>query len=330
MNDKHSIGVVLTAYNDIRTISVSLNSIAVQDSAPDCVLLVDDASSDGTVEELRRYAQDHPNVLVIENETNIGVARSRNKALKHLDTDYVLFVDSDDVLKSSALRIYRSMLQDDRADAELDVVYSRAIAFDERVSRSVGVVDHDLTAGVRTGLEMLDLLAHAQVHAYLWNKLIRRSLLVGLSFPVMSSQSDLALLPLVFGRASRVAVTDAVTYEYRLRDGSITNSKAQTSENVLACLRSFELAYGEALQRKPPTFTAVWLGLRAVHAAIAADEPVGSLRSSLRISTPWPVLVKIASKNRRLGVMALLATRLGRLYDSLVRVSRAFRSRKAR
>ena len=61
------------------------------------VYLVDDGSTDGTVELIRSR---FPQVQILENEINLGIAKSRNRALRSVRTPYVLSLDCDTILRA--------------------------------------------------------------------------------------------------------------------------------------------------------------------------------------------------------------------------------------
>lgn len=88
------VSIILAAYNTFEYISDCLASIPERDDIE--VILVDDASDDGTEIELIKYCRDHKGCIFIHNDENIGVALSRNEALDIAFGDYVTILDSDD------------------------------------------------------------------------------------------------------------------------------------------------------------------------------------------------------------------------------------------
>jgi GT2 family glycosyltransferase len=101
-----TVGVI--NYNGMSTLPEVLHSLRRLDYPDYCVLLVDDASQDGS----REYALQHyPEVRVIAQETNQGAAAARNMVLRSASTEYVLLLDNDMVLQHDALlRLMQVML----------------------------------------------------------------------------------------------------------------------------------------------------------------------------------------------------------------------------
>ncbi len=69
------------------------------------LILVNDKSTDNTLKVLERYKNEYPqNIILINNEKNMGSAYSRNKGLKYAKAPYVNFLDSDDIISKDAFK----------------------------------------------------------------------------------------------------------------------------------------------------------------------------------------------------------------------------------
>lgn len=88
------VSIILAAYNTFEYISDCLASIPERDDIE--IILVDDASDDGTEIELIKYCRDHKGCVLIHNDENIGVAMSLNKACDVASGEYITQLDSDD------------------------------------------------------------------------------------------------------------------------------------------------------------------------------------------------------------------------------------------
>ena len=87
------VDVIVPAFNTEAFLARTIRSIYEQ-SAIAKVIIVDDGSSDGTLEVARAAA---PSAQILTGP-NQGVARARNRAIAALSADWVQFLDSDDVL----------------------------------------------------------------------------------------------------------------------------------------------------------------------------------------------------------------------------------------
>ncbi len=91
------VSVIIPAYQAANTIGRALASVAAQSVKPAQVIVVDDGSSDGTLEmaEQMRTAMAGIEFKIIGQE-NKGAGAARNRALKEATQDYVAFLDADD------------------------------------------------------------------------------------------------------------------------------------------------------------------------------------------------------------------------------------------
>ena len=103
LNRMPEVTVYTCAYNAFETIERAIKSVLSQDyNGLMEYIIVDDASTDGTDEVINRFA-DHPNVHIIRNDTNMGLASSCNRALRDAKGKYFIRLDADDELLSVAL-----------------------------------------------------------------------------------------------------------------------------------------------------------------------------------------------------------------------------------
>ncbi|NGQ97308.1 glycosyltransferase family 2 protein [Brevibacillus sp. SYP-B805] len=99
--------VVIPTYNRARFIGKAIRSVLGQTYKGWKLLIIDDASTDNTKQEVARYLI-HPNVQYVRMEQNAGISAVMNKALSLVDTPYLVQLDSDDWLPSRALAILAS------------------------------------------------------------------------------------------------------------------------------------------------------------------------------------------------------------------------------
>ena len=128
-----SISVIVPAYNAARTLAATLASIAAQTRPPLEVIVVDDASTDGTVEIAVTFATRLPNLQVVRQAKNGGVSKARNAGLAASHGDLLAFLDADDLWHPTYLTKMAEALQA-RPDASFAYSYLRRVDMDGRVS----------------------------------------------------------------------------------------------------------------------------------------------------------------------------------------------------
>jgi glycosyltransferase involved in cell wall biosynthesis len=91
-----SLSVVVPNYNHARHLETCLSAILRQSVQPLEVIVLDDASTDNSVEVIRRIAAQHPVVRLVQNEKNLGVMPNINKGIQLSRGEYIYVASADD------------------------------------------------------------------------------------------------------------------------------------------------------------------------------------------------------------------------------------------
>jgi len=91
------VSVVLACYNGMKYLEQQLHSLDAQNYPNFEVVVVDDASTDGTYEYLLDYVSTHHNYTLVCNDTNSGVVTTFEKAILLAKGDYIALCDQDDI-----------------------------------------------------------------------------------------------------------------------------------------------------------------------------------------------------------------------------------------
>ncbi|NKI32021.1 glycosyltransferase family 2 protein [Croceivirga thetidis] len=105
------ISFVVPVYNAEDTVENCVNSILNQSFESFEVILVNDGSTDGSLEICNKFSR-HPKVKII-NQANAGVSASRNRGIELSKGTHICFIDSDDWIDSSYLKDFISEFEDD-------------------------------------------------------------------------------------------------------------------------------------------------------------------------------------------------------------------------
>ena len=92
---KDLISIIMPCYNAGKTISRTLNSIREQDFKDVEIIVVNDGSSDNSLEVVSMFAKVDNRIRVIS-QRNSGVSVARNNGLKEAKGNYIVFIDADD------------------------------------------------------------------------------------------------------------------------------------------------------------------------------------------------------------------------------------------
>ncbi|MDP9952897.1 MULTISPECIES: glycosyltransferase [Streptomyces] len=116
------ISVIIGAYNAMPYLTKTLTSVVEQTIGRDRleIITVNDGSTDGTGDELERFAAQYPGLFqVFHQENSGGPSAPRNKGLDHARGKFVFFLDADDYLGEEALERMLAMAEKNNTDVVL-------------------------------------------------------------------------------------------------------------------------------------------------------------------------------------------------------------------
>ena len=97
------VSIILPIYNCDKYVRHTIESVLNQDYKNWELLVVNDASTDNSLDEVMKYAKEDSRIKVQSLKTNKGVSAARNAALEHADGRYVAFIDADDLWAKNKL-----------------------------------------------------------------------------------------------------------------------------------------------------------------------------------------------------------------------------------
>lgn len=111
------ITIMIPVYNIEPYIEKCLQSVCNQTYENLQIIIVDDCSTDGSLQICELYAEKHRNIQVVHNQTNQGLSASRNIAMTYATGDFYLFIDGDDWIEEDLCEKAVELLREDgRAD----------------------------------------------------------------------------------------------------------------------------------------------------------------------------------------------------------------------
>ncbi|MFQ1063838.1 glycosyltransferase family 2 protein [Bordetella trematum] len=119
------VSVIITSFNCEKYIKRSIISLINQSIVPFEIIVVDDASTDGTLKVLKEMALYWPSLRVISLNTNVGTYAAKNIGIKAAQGDYVTFQDADDWSHPRRLEICRAELEKRRYLVAVSSLYLR-------------------------------------------------------------------------------------------------------------------------------------------------------------------------------------------------------------
>lgn len=183
------------------------------------IILVDDGSPDECPQICDEYAEAHKNIRVVHRE-NGGLSAARNSGIEAAQSEYIMFVDSDDYIEPNSLSGLLNQIERDNLDV-LRYNYQNVNEHYEIFSPNKDPKrDVDYRESVTDGETFLN--NRLGPGCYAWQFVIKRELLDDCSFKEGIYFEDTEWTPRILVRAKRVASTEKIVYNYLWREGSIT------------------------------------------------------------------------------------------------------------
>src|SRR5688500_17911956 len=93
------VSIIILTYNNLLYSQLCLDSVYCNTTYTNFeIIVVDNASTDGTVDWLKGYAERHPNLKLILNSENRGFAAGNNQASREASGEYLIYLNNDTVV----------------------------------------------------------------------------------------------------------------------------------------------------------------------------------------------------------------------------------------
>lgn len=218
MNDK--VSIIIPAYNVESYIIECLDSIERQTYKNIEIIVIDDGSSDNTLEILNRRALNSTRSYLVLSQNNAGQSVARNRGLKEASGEFIVFVDSDDWLTGdSAIEKMVNKIQSEKAD-----FVQCSLEFVKAEKHSVyRVPQKESISGVQP---LHDMLMVQDLYTSPWAKIYSANFLIknNLTFMEGLVNEDTAFSILIASKANKVGFLNDVVYSSREREGSTSRS----------------------------------------------------------------------------------------------------------
>lgn len=232
MNEQPLITVIIPVYNTESTIEKCILSVVEQTYSQIEIIVVDDGSTDGSQQLIRKLTSQYNNILLLTKE-NGGQASARNLALDKFNGDYVCFLDSDDWLVRTTIEKLVFSVIDSGADIASCDFQTLNENGEVTGKYSSGIVNNNCEEV--TEANSLPYRLVPQVTGKLFNKRLFEH--GNNQFPEGIWYEDLALLPTLVMQSNKVVHLKEHCYQYFKRDGSTTLS---FTPKVLDALKALE------------------------------------------------------------------------------------------
>jgi len=135
--------VVMPVYNAEKFIEKTLRSVMNQTVKDIEIICVNDCSKDKSTDIIKELQKEDSRIILVENETNLKVSRTRNNGVAHAKADWVALLDSDDAWEPTYLE--KVIARRDETGGRLISTSCKFMNNDGEVLDSVFIVPEEIT-----------------------------------------------------------------------------------------------------------------------------------------------------------------------------------------
>lgn len=218
----YSISVVLPVFNGKRYIKKAVESVLNQSLTDFELIVVNDGSTDNTLDILNSFKDERLKVL---SQTNNGPGAARNRGLEIARGEYVMFLDSDDWFLEDALKIAYGEATLKSTDISIfQIIKYDSGNFSQNDWFNLNTFDESFEGRVFDHHDCRDFLFDISVSAC--QKIFRREFLekIDARFPEGIYFEDMPFFFYTFLKAQRISIIRRHLYVRQKHPGSITES----------------------------------------------------------------------------------------------------------
>lgn len=221
--------IIIAAYNIEDYIGRCIESCINQTLQDIEIIIVNDGSTDKTLDVIKKYNDSRIKIIDKENE---GLIEARKSGFKIANGEYVLFIDGDDWIKIDTLNILYTTAKEKNYDI---VCYKWVWKYEDGTEER----GWDANNIINESSKLLDVFFEGNINHNIWSKLIRRRFIIdnNIEFPSgFSYGEDLALTYTLAMYQPSYKVLDEYLYYYYKRKGSLDNCISYKTSEITKAL----------------------------------------------------------------------------------------------
>lgn len=214
------VSVIVPIYNAEKYLKRCIDSLINQSLKEIEILLVDDCSTDHSRQIIQEYEKKYPNkIIAIYNSSNLGIGKTRNKAIKKASGEYIGFVDSDDYVGPDMYQDYHQFAKQNH----LDIVTANNFRVKEGITTPI-YSPHFEIASLKEEPSILIKIEYGPC-----NKIFKRNLIIehNIFFDETKKYEDMPFVARCLYYAERIGHLKKQYYYYHIHDFSETTTMDQ-------------------------------------------------------------------------------------------------------
>lgn len=224
------VSVIIAAYNIQEYIGRCIESCINQTLEDIEIIIVNDGSTDNTLDIINKYNDFRIKVI---NKKNEGLIEARKSGFNIAKGEYILFVDGDDWIKQETLEVLYNYAEEMNYDI---VCYKWLWKYNDGIEKKGWDIN---SSNIEKDIELLDILFSGKIAHSIWSKFIRRKFIIdnGIEFPSgFSYGEDLAFTYTLAMYQPLYKIIDEYLYYYYKRVGSLDDDVSNKTAEITKAL----------------------------------------------------------------------------------------------
>lgn len=220
------ISIIVPIYNSEKYIERCINSLINQTYKKIEIILINDGSTDNSINICKNLAQIDKRIKVIDKD-NQGVSVARNVGLENAHGDYVMFVDIDDWIESNTIQEMYNIIQKEN----VDIVKCNSISefYNKRINN---VIEKEICnikiEKDKYKKEILKILSNTSKLNVIWGQLIKKEVVEKLRFENgIVYGEDLLFNVQCLKNATSIYFLDKCCYHYFINHSGVSRNYSQ-------------------------------------------------------------------------------------------------------
>ncbi len=218
------LSIIIPVYNTEKYFSSCIESVLLALKKTKIryeIIVIDDGSKGNIKEIIKKYLKDHSELIFLSQE-NKGRGATRNLGISIAKGKYLSFIDSDDFIDEN---FYIKMFEKIKKE-NLDIVICDIENIDYEKKENNFVVEAKNNEIKDDKICLLDVM----IAASCCNKIIKKALFNDLKFPENINYEDLATIPVILQKASKIGYIDKPLYKYVQNEDSVMHEEFSISQ----------------------------------------------------------------------------------------------------
>ena len=213
-NKNPQISIVIPVYNGEKFLDENISSVLNQTFKDFELIIINDKSTDKTLEIIQKYAKKDERIIVLNNKKNRGAQYTRNRGLKRSKGKYMAAFDADDVCLPKRFEIQFNYLE---KHPEIFMVGGSAIIIDEKGNRLGVFLKYENDRKIEKKLPKVNCILHPTVMHRNTKEFFYRE-----RFPI---SEDYDLLLNILSAKKKIVNIPTFLIKYRINQSSNTFTK---------------------------------------------------------------------------------------------------------